>query len=124
MYIIFGIMAKIVVIILVTVTFIGVKYIDYRTTYAVQNEDNSLELNHNADGEFIGNYSYTKSGKKIRFTFLNYEKYSLENVDYEMGYGIAMHKYNTHGKGNYFIYFVDYLLMMIAAFVINRNSNY
>ncbi|MEG0297268.1 MAG: hypothetical protein RR620_11170 [Clostridium sp.] len=93
--------------ILALITFFGMGFIEYKTTYVNDN----YEINRNFEGIPISEYVYTdNTGNDIKMNFINYTKYVLDNST------IIVHSKNssndrevdTSGTQNY----IRYLLAM------------
>ena len=96
--------------VLLAVTFVGIFYVDYKTTY-ITGTDGNYSYNHKFEGEPISNFVYESNGEEERLTFVNYFKLSMETS--KLRYRSLT--LNTTGTINYILTLVNLVLMVIAG---------
>ncbi|MBW6410621.1 hypothetical protein [Clostridium weizhouense] len=104
-------------------TFIGINYMEYRTTYLLDD----YTISRTFEGSPISEFVYTDdNGIEKQMTFINYQKYLLDNLDSTIRFksGKTM-DVKTSGKINYIVYFLQLIAMIIFTtlyFVINLSD--
>ena len=98
------------------ITFVGINYMEYKTTYVLEGASGEYTMNRNFEGSPISEFVYDKNGQEIEMTFINYVKYNLDENDmtYTRKYGGEV-TVNSHGTMNYIIFFVNFLAVLIGA---------
>lgn len=104
-------------------TFIGINYMEYRTTYLLDD----YTISRTFEGAPISEFVYTDDdGIEKQMTFINYQKYLLDNSDstirFKSGDTVDV---KTSGKINYIVYFLQLIAMIIFTtfyFVINLSD--
>ena len=94
-------------------TFLSINYMEYKTTYVTDD----YEINRTGIGNPISDYTYIDDqGNEKDMTFINYEKYKLDNFDTVVSGKYAKNcEISTHGTKNYLMYFADVAGMVLGG---------
>ncbi|SFC51593.1 hypothetical protein [Clostridium uliginosum] len=105
------------------ITFLGINYMEYRTTYLSDDYTTSRTF----EGTPISEFIYTNNdGTEVKMNFINYQKYLLDNLDSTIKFKSGTTaEVKTSGQINYIVYFLQIIFMIIFAifyFVINLSN--
>ncbi|GKX67869.1 hypothetical protein [Inconstantimicrobium mannanitabidum] len=102
------------------ITFFGISYMEYETTYI---SNNTNELNRKFEGMPLRDLVYQENGKIEHYTYFTYVKDSLDNAQSTITLK-GGHKFDvdTRGTINYIEFFAELILIMIAAAICVKTS--
>lgn len=112
--------------VLLTINFIGINYVDYRTVYYNGEQIVTYNIFKSNNGKHISNYGYLEGKKYKYFNFLSYERYSLKNSRLEIGphFDFLDEENESTPISNYIMTALDYIIILsIGMLVIVANED-
>lgn len=98
------------------VTFVGINFMEYKTTYVTKDKLGEYSTNRTFNGEPISGVVMKQGGKEVKVTFVNFIKDRLDNNNkiFRMKGGREI-EVNSKGTVNYIMFGIDFLVTIIGA---------
>ena len=98
------------------ITFVGINYMEYKTTYVKEGQAGEFSVNRNFEGSPISDFVMDKDGQEVKITFINFVKSNLEENDatYRMKGGREV-SVDSSGTLNYVMFVIQILVLIIGA---------